>query len=86
MSLFTLVRHSGFAVGGNPSFENAVELAEITDLQAYTVRQAGGELFPTREAAILAQQTANAPGRVETKGYFSSQRIGGAEIHVPRRA
>ena len=82
MTAFTLVRHSGYAVGGNPAFESAVEVCEVTDHQSYTVRAAGGALYPTREAAHVAEASVNAAVRSKERGYFSNLRIAGAEIHV----
>ncbi len=89
MNQFTLVRHSGYAVGGDPAFEDAVDLFEVTDAQAYRVRAAGGLLLATRAEAQAAVQAANfppGPPRAEphATGYFSSVRIGGVEIYVPR--
>lgn len=77
MSHFTLVRHGGYAVAGDPALESAVEAIEITDAQVYTVKRAGGRVFAT-----LAEAVAEVGGG-GTSGYFSSLRIAGAEIHVP---
>src|SRR4051812_48724831 len=38
---FTLVRHSGYAVGADPALEGAVEVRELTPQQFYMVRAAG---------------------------------------------
>ncbi len=89
MTQYTLLRHSGYAQGGNPDFEDAVETTEITDTEAYQVRAAGGTLFATRDAAKAAETTANYPdgsraAGAHAAGYFSSLRIRGAEIYVPR--
>ena len=89
MTQYTLLRHSGYAQGGNPDFEDAVEATEITDTEAYQVRAAGGTLFASREAAKAAETAANYPDGSNTDGarvpgYFSSLRIRGAEIYVPR--
>jgi len=83
MNEFTLVRHSAYAEGGNPDFEEAVEARELTHEQAYKVRAAGGILFPTREAAETAGQSASHATR-DQRGSFSSLRIGSAEIYVPK--
>jgi NADH:ubiquinone oxidoreductase subunit len=85
---FTLVRHSGYAVGANPAFEDAVEVCELTMHQLYMVRAAGGIVFTTREAARQGEDAANYPngsksGRAQVSGYFSSLRVAGAEIFVP---
>ena len=80
MNDFTLVRHSAYAEGGNPDFEEAVEPRELTREQAYKVRAAGGVLFPTRAAA---EQAATQSGR-DKHGSFSSLRIGSAEIYIPK--
>ncbi|MBC7636050.1 MAG: hypothetical protein H7251_10655 [Acetobacteraceae bacterium] len=77
MGQFTLVRHGGYAVAGDPALESAVEAIEITDSQVYTVRRAGGRVFTTLAEAVAAEALAGAGG------YFSSLRIAGAEIHVP---
>jgi hypothetical protein len=82
MTAFTLVRHSGYAVAGNPALESAVEVCEITDHQAYTVRAAGGTIYPTRDAAHAAEAAVNTAVGSRARGYFSSLRIAGAEIHV----
>jgi hypothetical protein len=86
---YTLVRHSAYAVGGNPDFESAVELLELNTHQAYRVRAAGGLVFDTLAAAAHGAATANFPtGATRTapnaSGYFSSLRIGGAELYLPR--
>lgn len=77
MGQFTLVRHRGYAVAGDPALESAVEAIEITDAQVYTVKRAGGRVFTTLAEAVAAEALAG------TVGYFSSLRIAGAEIHVP---
>jgi NADH:ubiquinone oxidoreductase subunit len=87
---FTLVRHSGYAVGANPAFEDAVEVRELTTHQLYMVRAAGGVVFTTREAARQGEEAANYPSglksdRAQASGYFSSLRVAGAEIFVPTR-
>jgi hypothetical protein len=89
MSQFTLVRHSAYAVGGNADFEDAVEACELTGQQQYHVRSAGGLLFPSLTEAQAAAQLANFPPgaagpRPQAGGYFSSLRVAGAEIYVPR--
>jgi len=87
-TLFTLVRHSGYSVGANPAFEDAVEVRELTIRQHYVVRAAGGVVFTTREAAQQGEDAANYPnglksGRAYASGYFSSLRVSGAEVFVP---
>lgn len=91
MSKFALVRHSGYAVGGDAAFENAVEACELNVHQDYRVRAAGGTVYATREAAQSAAEEANFPaGNLRSApnvaGYFSSLRIGGAELYLPRAA
>ncbi len=91
MSQYTLVRHSGYAVGGNAAFEDAVEYVEVTGDQAYRVRAAGGVLLGSLAEAQTAAEAENYPagttqGSPRASGYFSSARIGGAEIYVPRVA
>jgi hypothetical protein len=83
MDEFTLVRHGGFAQGGDSAFENAVEVCEITSKQAYLVRAAGGVVYATRDAAHAAEHAVNTATTAKAMGFFSSLRIGGAEIHVP---
>lgn len=85
---FTLVRHSGYAVGADPAFDGAVEVREVTLQQLYMVRAAGGAIFATREAAMRAEDAANYPsgsksGGGQALGQFSSLRLSGAEIYVP---
>ena len=89
MTYYALVRHSGYTVAGNPKFEQAVELCEIDNPQAYRVRAAGGVVFDNYEAAKAAEEAANFPSSVEgihpkVNGYFSNLRIQGAEIYVNR--
>ena len=82
---FTLVRHSGYAIAGNPDLEEAVEVAELTGTQVYTVKQAGGRVFDSRDTAHAAERVHNAPGqRAGSRGHFSALRVSGAEIHVPK--
>jgi hypothetical protein len=86
---FTLVRHSEYAAGGNPDFEDAVEVFELNSNQAYSVRAVGGVLLPTLAAGQAAARAENFPGGSaqsvpRASGYFSSLRLGGAEIYVPR--
>ncbi len=86
METFTLVRHSGYAVAGNPDLEDAVEVAEITSQQAYMVRAVGGRIFTSRADAYAAEAAINDPAVPHLprhRGHFASQRIAGAEIHVP---
>ncbi len=89
MTQFTLVRHSGYAVGGDPAFEDAVEFFEVTHEQEYRVRAAGGVLLGSLAEAQAAVRAANfPPGETRSgphaAGHFSSMRLGGAEIYVPR--
>jgi hypothetical protein len=88
MARYTLVRHSAYAVAGNPRFEQAVEPCEIDAQQAYRVRAAGGAMFDTYEEAQAAAATANFPrgaqGIPQAQGQFSNFRLGGAEIYVKR--
>ncbi len=82
---FTLVRHSGYTIAGNPDLEESVEVAELTGTQVYTVKQAGGRVFESREEAYAAERAYNMPEqRAGSRGYFSSLRVSGAEIHVPK--
>ena len=84
MPTFTLVRHSGYTIAGNPNLEDAVEVAELTSTQIYTVKQAGGRLYTSRDEAHAAETAHNQPGqRPGSRGHFSSLKIAGTEIHVP---
>jgi hypothetical protein len=90
MNRYTLVRHSAYSVAGNPRFEQAVELFEITPLQAYRVRAAGGVVLDGHQAAQAAEAAANFPADTKgvhprAQGYFSNLRIRGAEIYVNRK-
>ena len=90
MTEFALVRDRRYTDGANPDYEGAVEAVELGLGQASLVRSAGGTVFATRQAAELAAHLANqaagpGPGRVGAPGYFSSLRIGGAEIYVDAR-
>ncbi len=86
MPTFTLVRHSGYAVAGNPDLEEAVEVAELTGTQIYTVKQAGGRLYTSRTEAYEAETAHNQPGaRAGSRGHFSSLKVSGAEIHIPKQ-
>jgi len=91
VSQFTLVRHSAYAVGGNRDFEDAVDVCELSGDQAYRVRAAGGVVFATLETAQAAANNANYPNGAtrsppSAPGYFSSLRIGAAEIYIPLSA
>ncbi|CAH2602992.1 conserved protein of unknown function [Rhodovastum atsumiense] len=86
MTEYTLVRHSGYALAANPALDDAVEVHELSGQQSYLVRAAGGVVFTTLAAAQAAQDRVNladgSPPRAP--GYFSSLRIGSAEIYVPQ--
>jgi len=71
---YILVRHSAYATAADPAFEDALEPAAVDAAQSYRVRAAGGTLYPSR-----AEAEAAIPG---AKGYFSSVRIGGAEMFI----
>ena len=61
------------------------DLAELTSTQIYTVKQAGGRLYTSRDQAHAAETAHNQPGhRPGTRGHFSSLKIAGAEIHIPK--
>ncbi len=81
---FALIRHSAYALGGDPAFEEAVETREITDREAHLVRASGAVVYPLRAAADAAGLAANAAADAAARGCFSSLRIAGAEFHVPR--
>lgn len=85
---YTLTRHSAYAVAANPRFEDAVELRAITTRERNLVRAVGGRVFDSLDAAQAAARAENAPaqpgGPPAAPGQFSSLRIGGAEIYIPR--
>lgn len=83
MAGFTLVRHGAYALGGDAAFESAVEVCELSGEHAYRVKAAGGVVYSTRDAAEAAAMAVNHAGSLRARGYFSSLKIGGAEIHVP---
>ncbi len=74
MTMFTLVRHSAFAMAADPAFEEALEVAELSQPDSYRVKAAGGRLFASRAEAEAALAGA--------RGHFSNLRIGGAEVFV----
>jgi hypothetical protein len=76
VTMFTLVRHSAYAVAANPDYEEALEVAEVSHTDSYRVKAAGGALFATRAEAEAALAGA--------RGHFASLRIGGAEVFVPQ--
>ncbi len=87
---YTLARHRAYAVAANPDFDDAVQFLAVTPLQRTIVRSAGGVLYDTLDAAQQAQQAENFPPghtgkRPIARGHFSSLRIGGAEIYIPRQ-
>jgi len=87
---FTLVRHRAYAVAANPAFEDAVEPCELRLQQVYIVRAAGGLIFNSWEAAQAGADAANYPngsksGDACVSGHFSSLRVAGSDIYVPRQ-
>lgn len=84
---FTLVRHSRYAVSADPAFEGAVEVRELTRNQAYVARSAGGVIFSSQPDAAEAEAATNVADQTmpsgTARGYFSSVRIGGAEVYIP---
>ena len=84
VTYFTLVRHSGFSVGSDPRFEEAVEVAEITQAQMYLARSAGGTIFTDRDIAQARADATNdtTPGRPRLRGHFSSLRVNGANLFI----
>jgi len=85
---YTLTRHSAYAVAANPRFEDAVELRAITARERNLVRAVGGLVYDSLSAAQEGERAENAPaspdGPPAAPGQFSSLRIGGAEIYIPR--
>ncbi len=80
MTEFTLVRHRRYTEAADPDYEGAVEAVELGVGQASLVRSAGGTVFASQQAAELAEHLTNEA--TNEAGYFSSMRIGGAEIYV----
>ena len=85
--LYTLVQHTGFALGDNPQFKQAVEEHLITDPKAVVrVQKAGGLLFhhyPHRESHAI-----NYPPEVKglipnARGKFSRKTVNGLRIYIP---
>lgn len=72
--LYTLVRHSGYAIAADPAFEEALEPCPVDRAQAHRVRAAGGLLFQSRVAAEAAIAGA--------RGHFATLRLNGADLFV----
>ncbi len=81
MTEFTLVRHRRYTEGADPDYEGAVEAVELGVGQASLVRSACGTVFASQQAAEFAEHLTN-QRTGQQPGYFSSLRIGGAEIYV----
>lgn len=86
---YTLVRHTGYSVGGNPQFENAVEERNVdTSKQRAAIARAGGVLYPNYPEAHDKAFEYNYPKEVEglipqAKGKFVKRAGFDEEIFVP---
>lgn len=88
MTRYTLVRHSGYGYGRNPSFAFGVEPRSVNGNEAKSVRAAGGLLFDSyREAdeRAEAEMYYGAPDSLlpRVRGSFSEVRFGGLQVYVP---
>ena len=86
IAFYTLVQHTGFAIGGNSQFRQAVEEHLITDPKGVVrVRKAGGLLFshyPHNETHAI-----NYPPEVKglipnARGKFSRKTVSGLRIYI----
>lgn len=60
-NLYTLVRHSGWSIGCNPSFRQAVELKEISSTVAAKILAKQGLVFNSWTDANTAEEIYNYP-------------------------
>lgn len=58
---YTLVRHSGWSVGQNPQFKQAVELTSVSGADLSAVAKVGGLIYNTYTEASNAEHNANWP-------------------------
>jgi hypothetical protein len=86
---YTLVRHSGYSVGGNSLFQHAVEEREVsTARQLALIAKAGGVLFKTYSAAHDEAFSYNYPPEVtglcpRARGKFVKRTGFDEEIFIP---
>lgn len=87
--LYTLVRHSAWAVARHPGFEFAVEERRVkTEKQKQKVVNAGGVLVIGYKVASDLCEITNYPTDVNgliphVAGKFSMAKIEGAQIYIP---
>lgn len=59
---YTLVRHTGWTIGFNPQFQQAVELTGVgSDIMEKQIQKAGGYLADTYQEASCAEFAVNYP-------------------------
>lgn len=83
---YTLVRHSGYPVGGNPQFEYATEEEAVGASELAAVNRAGGVIYNSYVEAHNASFNANYPPEIEgliprCKGTFV--KVGRFDLFVP---
>ena len=92
LSYYTVVQHSGFGYGGDPTFRRGLESQHVgTQAVLKRVRQAGGVLFPnyaTAEDYCMEEMYRTAPPGAFTlvpdaPGEFSDKVVEGLHIYVP---
>jgi hypothetical protein len=89
---YTLVRHTGYSVGGNRQFEHAVELRAISGKTAtQQVVKAGGLIFASYSEASMREEAENYPpgatGLIPAAtGKFSQRKVSGEEIYIPAKS
>lgn len=87
--VYTLVQHSGYVVGKDPSFARAVEYRGITPAVAERVRKYGGVILNTYEEADNAEYDENYPPEVagiipRVRGTFDPiHKIQGSPLYIP---
>ena len=86
---YTLVRHSAFAFGGDPTFEYAVELQTVyKKADVKRIEKANGFVFDSYKVASDAEESENYPPAVDgmiphVEGRFSKLKVDSSEIYVP---
>lgn len=83
---YTLIQHTGYSVGGNPQFKNAVEERSVTPAEARRVKRAGGCLFDSYTKAHEAAQAENYPPDVvglipKARGTFLTHKLDGIPLY-----
>lgn len=83
---YTLVRHTGWTIGFNPQFQQAVELTGVgSDIMEKQIQKAGGYLADTYQEASCAEFAVNYPPSVKgliphARGTFTP--INRTEVYV----